>query len=113
MWKMQLSAVSFQPSVRTYVLEQALKHAGQPLVPLIPVVATRNHMELVASCFFPLHADKSNEMAQRHTMTKCKNPLGFMGSTIISIQLRPPLCTVQYAGDFDYAFTDAINSKER
>jgi hypothetical protein len=28
-------------------------------------------------------------------------------------QLRPPLCTVQYAGDFDYAFTNAINSKER
>jgi hypothetical protein len=47
MWKKQHSAVSIQPSVGTYVLEQALKHTGQPLVPLIPVMATWNHMELV------------------------------------------------------------------
>ena len=26
--------------------------------------------------------------------------------------LRPPLCTVQDAGDFDDAFADAINGKE-
>jgi hypothetical protein len=44
----QLSAISFQPSVRTKALEQTLKHDGQPLIPLIPVVATRNHMELVS-----------------------------------------------------------------
>ena len=48
MWKMQLSAVIIQPSIRTYVLEEALKHAGHPLVPLIPVMATRNLMEFVS-----------------------------------------------------------------
>ena len=29
------------------MLEQPLKHTGQPLVPLAPVVATRSHMEFV------------------------------------------------------------------
>src|SRR5208337_1277578 len=48
MWKKQPSALSFQLSVRTHVFPQALKHARQPLIPLIPVVSARNHMELVS-----------------------------------------------------------------
>ena len=60
-------------------------------------------------------------------MTKREKPPTFMGSTIIiedgiplgceclfhlSLWLRPPSCAVQDAGDFNNAFTDALNGKE-
>jgi hypothetical protein len=45
MWKI---SIWFSVVSSTEVLENTLKHTGQTLIPLIPIVATRNNVELVS-----------------------------------------------------------------